>query len=405
MFAATAPTDQRAGVRPIAFVLQNGGSFGTPVTLKVRPEDLTRTEPSRIAVHQTLGRAVQGWADNFGEGLPSATIAGHTGWRASGTSGQDGAQAFERLNQLVMREYHQAKQAAIEAGMDPAIVKLLFVDMLDNFTWNVAPMNFVLRRSRNRPLLFQYNISLQAISTDIDNPLRIVPFFGSMSSGLSALDGVIGKLWGLAGNIHDWVAKAVAFKDKVLAPIATFVHKFAVMSTQVFEATRYAVGSITNGIRSTANSLIGIAADMATVGINIFRTIGSIAGLPDEIKSAASRVSSAYNEVLCIFQNSLRKRKTYEDYDGLYGASNCSSTTGGRGPSSFANLNAFSLMQLDPSGVSVTSGAYSGIGSIARTDPVLAPMSLPELGRNVEQINNGVYISPGTPGVTFGAGQ
>jgi hypothetical protein len=155
-------------------VLQNGLGFGSPVTLKVRPEDLTRTEPSRVSVHQTLGRVVNGWADNFGEGLPSVTIAGTTGWRTSAASGEDGAQAFETLNRLVVHEYHEAKQAAIDSGMDPATVKLLFVDMLDGFTWNVAPMNFVLRRSKSRPLLFQYNIVLQAISTDIDNPLRIL---------------------------------------------------------------------------------------------------------------------------------------------------------------------------------------------------------------------------------------
>lgn len=392
MFGQIAPTDQRAGVRPIAFVLQNGLSFSTPVTLKVRPEDLTRTEPSRIAVHQTLGRVVTGWADNFGEGLPSVNIAGTTGWRTSFASGEDGAQAFETLNQLVAHEYHAAKQTAIDSGMDPARVKLLFVDMLDNFTWNVAPMSFVLRRSRSRPLLFQYNIQLQAISTDIDNPLRILPFAGNLPAGLEALGGAIGRLQSFADSIQGWVAQAVAFKDKLLAPIATRVAAFAHMSTQVFEIVHGTVASVKNGVSSTANSLIRIAGDMATVGINVFRTISSIAGLPAHLKSALGRVAGAYNEVYCIFKNSLRPRETYEDYSDLYGASNCSSTTGGRGPSPYVNSNAFALMQMERGPVAVSSGAYSGIASISRGDPVLAPMPLSELDRQLEQINSGVRV-------------
>lgn len=395
MFGKAAPTDQRAGVRPIAFVLQNGLGFGSPVTLKVRPEDLTRTEPSRVSVHQTLGRVVNGWADNFGEGLPSVTIAGTTGWRTSAASGEDGAQAFETLNRLVVHEYHEAKQAAIDSGMDPATVKLLFVDMLDGFTWNVAPMNFVLRRSKSRPLLFQYNMVLQAISTDIDNPLRILPFAGNIPAGVEALGGVIGRIAAFADKIKGWVAQAVALKDKLLAPIAATVQRFVKMSNQIFTIVRDTVMTVKNGISSAANSLIGIAADVAQVGVNIFRTVSAIASIPGHLKAALGRVAGAFNEVVCIFANSLRPRKTYEDYTGLYGASNCSSTTGGRGPSAYANMNAFSLMQMERGPVGVSSEAYASIATVNRSDPVLVPLALPELGRHVDIINNGMIVEAG----------
>lgn len=392
MFGQTAPTDQRAGVRPIAFVLQKGLSFGTPVTLKVRPEDLTRGEPSRISVNQTLGRVVSGWADNFGEGLPSVTIAGNTGWRSSAASGEDGAQAFETLNHLVAHEYHQAKQVAIDSGIDPATVRLLFVDMLDNFTWNVAPMRFDLRRSKSRPLLYLYNIQLQAISTEIDNPLMILPFAGNIPAGLGALGGVIGRIASFADKIKGWVAQAVAFKDKLLAPVANAVSTFTRMAHQVFGIVQGVVSSVKNAISSTANSLIGIARDLASVGTGIFRTLSSIASIPGHLKAALGRVAGAFNEVVCIFSNSLRPRKIYNNFDDMYGASNCSSTTGGRGASIYANSNAFSLMQMERGPVSVTSSAYSSISSISRGDPVLAPMPISELGRHVEQINSGVRV-------------
>lgn len=393
MFTNAPPTDQRAGIRPISFLLQKPGGFSSPVTLKIRPEDLTRPEPSRVTVTQTLGRGVQGWVDNFGEGLPSVTIAGHTGWRNSAGSGEDGAEAFLTLNNLVQHEYHKAKQAAIDSGMDPANVKLLFIDMLDGFTWNVVPTQFVLRRSKSRPLLFQYNISLQAVSTSVDNPLMILPFSGNIMGGLSSLESVVGRIEGFAGEINGWISSAVSFKDRLLAPIGATVRTFTNMSARVLGAVNSVIATGENAISGTANDLIGIASDIAKVGTNINRTVGAIAGIPDTLKSSIVAVGSAYSEAYCIFNNSLRKRQTYYDYSDLYGASNCSSTTGGRQASSYLNSNAFELIQPERGPVMLTSGARSSITTLGNADPVLAPVDIREMDRHLKIINSGVTIS------------
>jgi len=127
--------------------------------------------------------------------------------------------------------------------------------------------------------------------------------------------------------------------------------------------------------------------------VNIFRTISSIASLPAHLKAALSRVGSAFNEAMCILRNSLRPRKTYDDYDSLYGASNCSSTSGGRGPSAYANMNAFSLMQMEKGPVELNSAAMASVSVLNRNDPVLAPMPIQEMGRHVDVINNGIKVS------------
>lgn len=392
MSTKTAPTDQRAGVRPIAFVLQDYWAFGEPVTLNIRPSDLTRTEPSRVTVHQTLGRSLQGWADDFGAGLPSVTIAGHTGWRTSSGSGMDGVEAFEKLNSLITKEFHALKQSAIDTGIDPDTVKLLFVDMLDGFYWIVTPIVFALQRSRSQPLLMKYNIQLQAIATDIDNPLVLLPQGSNVAAGLGALDKAISKLKSFAGKIQEWVGKAVAFKDKLLGPVAAVIKKFTDLSTAIFSAVDTAVSSVKNGVSSFANSLIGIAGSIAQVGVNVFRTISSIASLPGHLKSAIGRVAGAFNEVVCIFKNSLKPQKTYEDYTGLYGASNCSSTTGGRQGSAYSNMNAFDLMQPVKGPVQVSAAAMAAISSLNRGDPVLSPMSIGEIGRNLNIMNDGIIM-------------
>ena len=393
MFTQSPPTDQRAGVRPIAFLLQKSGGFGSPVVLKVRPEDLSRSEPSRTNVTQTLGRNAQGWVDNFGEGLPSVTISGHTGWRTSSGSGEDGAKAFETLNTLVQKDYHKAKQEAINAGIDPATVKLLFIDMLDGFTWSVTPTQFVLRRSRSRPLLFQYNISLQSVATDIDNPLMVLPFAGNLPAGLGALENIVRTIEGFANDINGWISDAVAFKDRALAPIGATIQAFTNMSARVFGAVNSVIATGENAVSSTANTLIGFASDIAKVGANINRTVSNIAGIPGNIKASISKVGAAYSEAYCIFKNSLRPRKIYSDYSDLYGASNCSSTTGGRQGSSYLNTNAFEMIQPKKSPLMLTSGAQSSITTLGNSDPVLAPIDLKEMDRHLTIINKGVTIN------------
>lgn len=389
----TTPTDQRAGVRPIAFALDTGKGLGTPITLKIRPEDLTRPEPSRVAVHQTLGRSVTGWVDNWGAGMPSVNIVGHTGWRAGPTSGTDGVKAFEQLNRLVMSDYHAAKQAAIDNGTDPKAVKLLFVDMLDNFTWSVAPTSFVLRRSKSRPLLMQYNIQMQAVDTAIDNPFRVLPFFGSISGGLGALGGVIGTFAGWAGSIDGWVKTAVLKVDSALSPVARTISNFTRVSNQIFGSVHAMISSVNGGVSAVANGMIKIAADVASVGVNVYRTLSGVAGIPQSLKYALSRVSTAYNEVLCILKNSLRPRKIYQNYDGIYGASNCSSTTGGRPASAYANSNVFSLIQPSQGPISVSNSAQSSMSTLGRADVSLAPLAVSEIGRNLDNILSGVEIA------------
>lgn len=387
------PTDQRAGVRPISFLLDEGGSLGSPLTLNIRPEDLTRTEPSRSTVHQTMGRETGGWVDHFGEGLPSVTIAGHTGWRAGGIDAADGVKAFENLNQLVAHDYAAAKQSAIDRGSDPAGVKLIFVDMLDGFTWSVVPVTFVLRRSRSRPLLMQYNITLQALSTAIDNPLMVVPFLGSISGGLGALDGILSTLAGFQSDIKGLVGKAVGYVNGGLGYVAQSVSAFTSVANGVLNSVTSIVKSVQGGFTSIANNAIGIANDIASVGVNVFRTLAAIRGLPSHIKAELSRVASAFNEVVCIFSNSLRPRQTYDTYEDLYGASNCSSTTGGRPASALAGTNSFNLLRSsDTDPVTLNTLAQSSVSVVKRADPVLTPMALPEMSRHLDQVVAGVTL-------------
>ena len=379
-----APTDQRAGVRPISFLLDaGGGSLSDPVMLKVRPEDLTRTEPSRITVHQTLGRGLSGWADNFGAGLPTVTIAGHTGWRDTG-SGEDGVKAFERLNTLVMQSYHAAKQAAITSGLDPAGVKLIFVDLLDDFAWNVAPMQFTLRRSKSRPLLIQYNIVLQAIDTSADRPFKAPGLSASLPAGLDSLMGSIDSIFGMINDVIDGVRGWI---DRTLvAPVRSFLLKTMRLYRTVSSTIRNAL--------SIGDQLIGVARMVTAAAMNIFRTFSAVASIPSLVKAKFMQVAAEFGNVFCLLNNALKSKLTFEDYSSLYGSSYCSSTTGGRARSALANANAFDAIFPAQASfpVKVTPAARASIAASAASDVVLAPMTKNEAGNHVRAISEGMTV-------------
>jgi len=153
------PTSQKAGFRPISFLLSNGvtGTL-TSIDLLIRPEELTRSAPSRLSATQTFGGA---WVDNFGPGLVGINIAGHTGWR--GGLFADGFELFQELKTTVFDQWHSQRAAAVAAGQDPAQIQLIFSDALDANVDIVVPNVFTLRRNRTRPLLMMYQIGMTVV--------------------------------------------------------------------------------------------------------------------------------------------------------------------------------------------------------------------------------------------------
>lgn len=373
-------------------MLDVGGVLTPQVLLAIRPEDLTRQEPTRATVHQTLSPEMSGWVDSFGEGLPSLTISGNTGWRFTEGTKLDGEGSFMALNQLVQHDYSAARQKFIDGGLDPSAVKLIFIDSLDNFAWSVVPTQFTLRRSKSRPLLFQYNIALQAISTNVDfQPIKI-PNLGNASNGLFALRNSIAVIDDLTPMLPEWVGAAIKGQTSFLGDIAATVANFATMANNVFKKVQSTIAGAKNVVVGLTNEAIGIAKQIASVGVNIFRTISSITNIPEFLKANLIAVTAAFNEVLCIFANSLRQRKVYEQYTGLYGASNCSSTVGGNPPSPYANQNVFNQIAPVPSVVGLGTTASASMSAIQNADAVLSPMNLAEMNRHAFNIVKGVSL-------------
>jgi exosortase/archaeosortase len=390
------PSPQDSGARPISFVLRDNSAVNSAVTLYIRPEDLTRTDSSRINPQQTLGGTI--WADNFGPGMPTINIAGHTGWRrpsdpSAPNSANDGVDRFLQLKNVVFTNWHAQRQIAITSGKDPdTAIHLEFVDHLDQFACVVAPMSYVLRRSRSRPLLMQYQLSMIVTSDQVttDTTLPPDPVLTSaqkMAIATSSISGSINTLTSAINAVRSFIDNSIA------TPIAAFLEK----TSAVFTAVN-AVGLVTD-------SLVAVARLTAQCGQNIFRSLAAISGLPNLVRQQIMQVAAAFSNVLCVIENVLTPPRTYPDYDPLYGSSNCSSTSGGRAASAFIGLNPFQYTnpQQTPDAAVATTKAQTVMSQLAATDVVRSPPTLAQCGSIAAVVAAGILISTTPASVTTAA--
>lgn len=383
------PSSQKAGDRPISFLLDNqaGGAPQAFVDLVIRPEDLSISTSSRMSVNQTLGGA---FLDSFGAGIPQITISGHTGWRRTPSSDDDGIARFQRLKENVFDQWHGQRQTNIDAGIDPNQVRLIFSDALDDLSVVVAPQSFTLRRNKSRPLLCQYQITLHVVDTALQNapypaqfgfngatPLNAVQ---QRLSGLQSLTASLNKIQSAIASVNNWV------QSTLVAPIKAFMNQTA----QLFGAVQGVIASATGVVRS----VIEVATTAAQAGANIFRSLAAVASIPQFVKASLSAVASAYTNIFCVLRNAIHDAPTYADYASLYGSSNCSSTSGGRPPSTFGATNTFAAVVPTPSPLpfTISVNAASSLRSMAGLDTVLAPPSMSTLSAGLSSITSGLRI-------------
>lgn len=151
---------------PIVFILQGGELFaekipipilfGTGIGL-VTPENWQLLRPSRGTITHT---ATAAFLDDFGPGVPMLLMSGTTGWsEPKEFGGIVGLQALE----VMFQEYLNRRKRMAEAGLDPDLVHLLYLDALHVQALLVYPHEFQIDRTKNSPLLYFYHMRLSAL--------------------------------------------------------------------------------------------------------------------------------------------------------------------------------------------------------------------------------------------------
>jgi hypothetical protein len=371
---------QTAFFRPISFILHDTSAKDDLVEHKlvIRPEELTRSEISRTTTHQTLGGA---WADSFGKGLPTININGITGWGQG--SLPNGELELKSLYKMVYTDWHDKRAKLAAKGVDPDKVKLIFNDELDGFTWVIALNSFILKRSKSRPLLSQYQISMTYLSDNIsDETKNLIAKARLLKDGpvLTALRSALSRI--------------IDFVDTMRQKVADY---FGPMREGVMLLMQI-TGAVLNGYTALVtggvlSELGNLASGLTTASFNVMSTMTHVQNLPTDILAKIIGFKSALMSVNCIIMNQLRPPLNLPNYDDVYGASICSSTAGGRPLSQYLNTNTFEVITpVNPSKIAVNNDSVSAIGSLSKMDVALHPLSLIQVGSLSQTAAKGIMV-------------
>lgn len=388
------PDTQKADAKPISFALLLNGVVvpGSFMNLIIRPEEFNRVEPSRGNNQQTAGKI---WVDNFGLGVPAITIQGHTGWR--GAVDADGGVLFHRLREAIYLKWHTLRQQQQALGRDPdTAVECVFIDTLNGFSEVISwqPDGFRLRRSRSRPLLYQYTMQFivlrdAAVVHAAPTPLLAVdnPSLPSAQVTQAALDA-------LSATIAGRTAIAQAVRAAV-APAARIVADLADGTTQVLTAVQSVVAAGIDAYDGVTAPLIYAARQIEAGARNLTQALVEPLALTETIKRSLRDLYGSYSEAYCNLTNAFQPVGQYLDFTALYGASNCSSTTGGRPQTAYASQNPFELLYTSgPAPVTISADMQNALNQANGDALVLNGATLSAKLALTQAIYNGLPKGP-----------
>jgi hypothetical protein len=382
---ATPPSQK---YRQISFSLTGGNQPDALFTFVIRPEELTRSEPSRLTQQQTLGGA---WVDAFGAGISTISLSGHNGWRGGLIS--SGEDLFAALRTTVFQGWHDRRTGLIKAGQDPSLVELIFTDNLDAIRVVVAPQSFSLRRSRSRPLLMMYQIQLVVLGS-ADTPLGLVDsIINALSDPLRWITGQLGltNVVSALATVQNYVTEA----SNVIGAVKTGITQVFTLATTLFN-TVASIATSNRGVFTGNDGLILSSARQVAVAAN--NALEALAADPSLTMSDCinlATAAAAMNDAACTMANAFDVNGSFLLIDPLFGASTCSSTAGGDPASVFVVNNASPFESLNPiatSPITVTEAARAALATLSG-DPLLLVGQNALIGQSLVTIGSGIAVS------------
>lgn len=274
----------------------------------INPEEFNLSRNERVQVVQTLGEP---FVDEYGKGMPTLTIRGTTGWRTRpSVENVDGHEAFVRLHRNFIDRYFDLRLQKIEAKLNPDDIILVVTNNVDDLSYKVIPQNFRLLRNRNKPLLYQYEITF-AVLQDLNAPAADegalnLPFKPKSKNWLTTL---IDRTTPLTNKLRHFAT-----------PVCNTVAGFMEQSVSVLENAQSGVGDIANFLHGVSSG-IKLALD-ATRNTQAF-----INNLPIEAILELNELTSVVGEFNCYLKNGLTE-SWLPDFSGVCGVTDCASTHG-----------------------------------------------------------------------------
>lgn len=283
----------------------------------LNPEEYTQNEPMRVNLTQTKGGA---WIDTWGAGIVEISIKGTTGVTGGGKSTDIdvGYQRFKKLRNLIREVYTDVSDGEEVKDL------LGFYNYTDNeYYWCYPKADGIeLYRSKSRPHVYQYSISLYALrrigegvtsSQTLGNPNKTTTDADGNSTTTTSSSS---QHAGGTATITDYNKLSESEADKV---VQTIVRSKA--NADLISDAKLYCGNLEPIIGGKNGKLSPVTAWQCTNGLNIAST-GTIVNVPSiTLADVTDETGWLYNAVLF---NSAVSIDTYEmansikDYESTY---------------------------------------------------------------------------------------
>ncbi len=395
--AADQPTRQDDGKgngKPYTITLERGIEVLGEYTFLVNPETVNYDFPSRSTVIQTLGGAV---IDTFGLGIPTITLTGTTGWNRRDIQ-TDGFSAFKALYEFYRFYQNELVNPRFPSENDQ--ITAIFNDGPSDLEFQVHLQDLKFPRSKQRPLLFPFTLSMRVM--DIDSGLlsrstktfdEYAAFFTN-SQFRSLLEAraaeVKAQLEALNLNTTPSGFQQIA---QVGSDILDTVDNLVSIGEDSLGLVQDSANFITERLRRVSRSVVGVS-----------RILQTAQNLPSNIATqfiSAINVSIlAFNDIECLLQDFDNSRALRPKTRLLTGGNSCSTILGASAPSitalqgenSFENLSSGGAPPEILDSVSLTGAAVDSLILLESVDPVLEDYGSVDPLTELNNIVGGLFV-------------
>jgi phage baseplate assembly protein W len=297
------------------------------VDLSINPQEYVVHEPTRQSVTQTIGGA---WVDYYGLGLPRISLSGTTGWlpfsRRNDPKTKDSRTGFKptglidfiMLRNLIFRQYAILLQDSNIVNFAQRVqdqMQLRFYAWDTHDYYIVLIDDFSLRRSAQRPLLYDYQITMTVIGYVNHQSVKNDPLI-AIFKPYQRIDKISDSITTQLSSLQEWQQTVAKYSKAVSDAIALVTSPLTFLNQQLQTGQQY--------INATLKGVQDITQSLRDVGTLIENTLS----IPLDIRNAIiSTVRGLYCATIGLLSPDVYQQWWGNLTDNApWGHGNCSST-------------------------------------------------------------------------------
>jgi hypothetical protein len=337
--AAATPKVQKDST--FTLILKQGNGILAAHTLRINPESIAYDVPPRVSTYQTLKDF---YVDDHGLGIQAVTLSGTTGWKPRRIVGEafpmDGFASFKHLYKEIYLAYQAERSYLEKQGLSafhrigkPDGLHVKILDKMNELTYTAVFNKFLLRRSRGRPLLFQYDIGLTVITDQDTDPARDPKQLSNLAGVGEVVSGKPQLLSKRLSNTQDVIAKFRTDEQDFLdrhpsfAKVLDDVDRLAQLANDAVDEFDRLTGISSDAVGLLSGRINGLANGLHRLSNVTFLASAFIGDLSAKTIGSLNRVITEFGAIKCSLEG-LTFGQFVPNVRLLDGFPNCAATLG-----------------------------------------------------------------------------